>query len=154
MSAYLMVNTDAQARFFGWVKEQYDILIHYIFEGGQSEGPVETGHYRLSYLPEGYAEYSVHEQLTGTTIIYKNVNGTSIRFHYTTRIENRNLLVDGEILAESIVSVHGRDAQLYESTDDNTASIIAWKNEEETVLFILTGYLDIEELLKMAESVT
>lgn len=154
VSAYLMVNTDAQARFFGWVKEQYDILIHYIFEGGQSEGPIKPGHYRLSYLPEGYSERSVHVQQTGTTILYKNANGTSIRFHYTLNVDGHHLFVGGEIMSEQIVQINGKDAQFYEPIDTDVAPTIVWKNKEGNILFILSGYMELEELVKMAESVT
>jgi len=61
--------------------------------------------------------------------------------------------VDGENIIEVSVQVHGGDALLYEPTDGETAPMIIWKNEDETVLFYISGYIKSEELIKMAESV-
>ena len=153
LGAGVVVSTDAGARFRGWVKEQYDILVHYVFEGASSEEPMERKDYRLSYLPEGYAESTIREELSGRMLIYKNADDMAIRFHYTTNIENRNLHVDVENLVETTVQIQGKDAQIYEPVDDNAGPIIVWKNEDETVLFYVTGCVSTEELVKMAESV-
>lgn len=152
-SVYLYVDTDAQAQFFGWVKETYESWVHYFFESDDTDIPMQSYEYRPTWLPDGYTENSVRNQSTGVMVIYKNADDDSIRFHYTTSTESRNLFVDGENTIEVPVQVHGRDALLYEPTDDETAPMIIWKNEDETVLFLISGYIELEGLVKMAESV-
>ena len=56
-------------------------------------------------------------------------------------------------LVETTIQILGRNAQLYESTDDNIGSVIVWQNETGTVLFYITGCVSTEELVKMAESI-
>lgn len=153
VSAYLMVNTDAQARFFGWVKEQYEIWVHHFFEGEDTADTTLNIAYRPTWIPEGYTEKTVRSQASGVMIIYKNENDQSVRFHYTTDIKSRNLYINKDCMTELIVQVNGKDAQLYESLDSKIAPTIIWKNEDETVLFILTGHIESEMLVKMAESV-
>lgn len=154
VSAYLMVNTDAQARFFGWVKEQYEIWVHHFFEGEDTADTTLNIAYRPTWIPEGYTEKTVHSEKSGIMVIYKNVDNESIRFHYTTNFKIRHLFVDGEDLKELPIQVNGRDAQLYEPTENETAPIIVWSNEDDTILFYITAYMSAEELVKMAESVT
>lgn len=153
VSVYFSVNTDAQARFFGWVKETYEVWIHHFFEGDNTDTPVQKSEYRPTWLPDGYKESAVHAQPAGMMIIYKNENDESIRFHFTTNLESRNLFIGGEHMTELTVQVNGRDAQIYESADDETAPVIVWRNEDDTVLFAITGYIEPEDLVKMAESV-
>ncbi len=153
LGAGVVVSTDAGARFRGWVKEQYETWTRYIFEGDSSKAPVERKDYQLSWLPEGYEESTVREELAGRMIVYKNEDDLPIRFHYTTNLENRDLLVDSENLAETMIQVCGRDAQLYEPIDDRTAPTIVWMSEDDNVLFIISGYIEAEGLVKMAESV-
>ena len=129
LGAGVVASTDAGARFRGWVKEQYETWIHYVFEGDSSKTPVERKDYRLSWLPEGYEESTVREELTGRTILYENADDMAIRFHYTTNLESRNLLVDSEDLVETTIQILGRNAQLYESTDDNIGSVMVWQKE-------------------------
>lgn len=64
-SVYLYVDTDAQAQFVGWAKENYEILLHHFFEGDSTDAPVQDFEYRPTWLPEDYTEESVRNQLSG-----------------------------------------------------------------------------------------
>ena len=51
-SAVLTFSVEARAAFFGWVREQYENLYVYFFEGGVTvSDPVN---YELGWLPEGW----------------------------------------------------------------------------------------------------
>ena len=153
VSAYLMVNTDAQARFFGWVKEQYEIWVHHFFEGEDTADTTLNIAYRPTWIPEGYTEETVLNQKSGVMIIYMNENDELLRFHYTTDFKSRNLYIKKDCMTESKIQVNGREAQLYLPNNNETAPIIIWKNEDQTVLFYITAYMNTEKLVKMAESV-
>lgn len=153
VGTYVVAATDVGAQFRGWVKEQYETWVHHFFEGDNTEAPTQDFEYRPTWLPEGYQEYSLHTQPSGVMIIYKNDDGMSIRFHYTTNAESRNLYVDGDDLVEFPVQVNDRDAKIYESPDDETAPNIIWMSDDDSVLFIISGYVGHDELVKIAESV-
>lgn len=153
LGAGVVASTDAGARFRGWVKEQYETWIHYVFEGDSSKTPVERKDYRLSWLPEGFWEADVYEQPTGTTVIYKNADDISIRFRYGEDIENGELFINEENMRVSKTNINKVNAQIYWPTNGQLAPFIVWTNSENNIVFIITGDVTDNDLIKMAESV-
>lgn len=54
-SAWLAVDTEARASFFGWVKEVYEELFIYHFEDGRTSNEGKNNYY-LTWIPEGYTQ--------------------------------------------------------------------------------------------------
>ena len=73
-SAWLAVDTEARASFFGWVKEVYEELFIYHFEDGRTSNEGKNNYY-LTWIPEGYTQ--ILEDSVGNTssVIYMNDEG-------------------------------------------------------------------------------
>lgn len=155
LSGYVIFTTEAGAEFRGWLKEQCDTLVHYFFEGEPSSEIIPKDmEYRPFWLPDGYKEYAVHENETGIMVIYKNELGISIRFRYSWDFENRRIFINEEEMISHPVKVNEISATMYEPMDDSQYPAIIWNNKENTSIFLITGDLTEDELVKIAESVS
>ena len=68
-SAWLAVDTEARAAFFGWVKEHYEMFFVYRF-AGKSEEVTEPIQYQLELIPDGYSEKMTIDENGSVTVIY------------------------------------------------------------------------------------
>lgn len=155
LSGYVVFATEAGAEFRGWVKEQCDILVRYLFEGEPiSEAVPENVGYRLAWLPEGYEERAVHEMRTGTAVTYDGQAGDTIYFWYQRASENQTLFFEPESY-ENVrsVPVGTRTGELYESADPEISTILIWSDNGTDMVYSISAYLNESELVKMAESV-
>ena len=80
-SAWLAVDTNARAAFFGWVKEIYETYVVFRHDGITDTVP-ESADYRPTWLPNGYSEFRVNTSETRTVVIYDNEAGEMIRFSF------------------------------------------------------------------------
>lgn len=99
-SAWLAVDTEARASFFGWVKEVYEELFIYHFEDGRTSNEGKNNYY-LTWIPEGYTQ--ILEDSVGNTssVIYMNDEGEILKFYYASppdetfwQIESTNTAVE------------------------------------------------------------
>lgn len=154
LSTYVVTATDVGAQFTGWVKEQYETLIHYFFEGEPSSEVVpENVDYRLSWLPEGYEEREMRKMRTDTVVTYDGIGDDTIYFRYNSISENRSFFFEPDDLKMKPVPIGTQTGELYESDDPEISSIIVWTNDEETMVFSISAYRSEEDLVKMAENV-
>jgi len=143
---WLTVDTEARAEIFGWIKEQYETVFHYHFEGGASG---EAQEYELGWVPDGYAFKARMEEVDGCTLIYGS--GLTFSFNYGNNTQDVFLFNEGEI--EILPSeVNGAHAEFYFSPDSSERNAFIWFDENQT-MFTILGYCDEDEMIKMAESV-
>lgn len=155
LGTYVVAATDAGAQFRGWIREQYESLVHYFYEGEPStEAAPEGVGYRLSWLPEGYTERAVHEMRTRTSVTYDGQDGNTIYFWYQSGSENRNLFFEPESYDDMrYVHIGTKIGELYESEDPEISPILLWDNEEDSIVCSISAFLSENELVKMAENV-
>jgi len=146
---WLTVDTDARAEIFGWVKEQYETVYHFHFEGGASG---ETQEYELGWVPDGCVFEARMEEVDGYTMIY--IYGDSyLYFSFVSGVRNQDVFIFSEGYVEVIQSeVNGTPAEFYFSPDGSESNAFVWVNDNQTMFSIL-GYFDEADMVKMAESV-
>jgi len=146
---WLTVDTEARAEIFGWIKEQYETVFHYHFEGGASG---ETQEYELGWVPDGCVfEAKLDDEDNGYSIIYIHEDAYLIfGFNYG-QAQDIFLLSQGGL--EVVPSeVNGKYADFYFSPDGSESNALVWVDDNQT-MFSLTGYFDEADMVKMAESV-
>lgn len=145
------MTVDAQARevVFGWVSET--LLHHQLFRNeGQSE-PTDT-RYHLKEIPEGYSLCRT-EDMSGAHIdYYADADGNGFRFEYFSG-NTGDVFLQTEGAAPENVFVDGRHAEFYYD-DVGGFHTLAWHDEEDRVLFLLTGRFDKETLIHYAETIS
>jgi len=146
---WLTVDTEARAEIFGWIKEQYETVFHYHFEGGAA---VETQEYELGWVPDGYAFGARMEEVDGCTLIYTQ-GDDYFYFSFAFGVRTQDIFILGNENLEVLRSeVNGAPADFYFSPDGSESSALVWVDDNQT-MFSLTGYFDEAEMIKMAENV-
>lgn len=151
---FLSVNEEAQATFYGWLREHVTGGQMYTYQGEPVE---ESGvvRYQLT-VPEGY---QLEDAIEGNGFFeyrYVNEEGALLQFSYVYELEEgmRASFVDESKMKLQQATVRGNAADLYISIQEGGNNSLIWTEKSTGVLMDLTGPLDKETLLALAETVT
>ena len=150
-SSFIGVNAEARAAFVGWIKELTDDYLIYRYEGTPVPD-AEPMVYRPTWIPEGYSEFFVNEKTNSKTVAYSNEAGEMIKFRYIHNPGETDWFISAENTVKESTTVNGYKADLFISTDPDTAGGVIW-SDENNCAFMLSGFLTVDDLLKMAESI-
>lgn len=146
---WLTVDAQARETVIGWVSET--LLHHQFFRNeGQSE-PTNT-RYHLTEIPEGYSLWRAEDTPDAHIDYYVDKDGNSFRFRYYSG-NAINVFLQTEGATPENVFVDGRHAEFYYD-DMGGFHTLAWHDENDRVLFLLTGRFDKETLIHYAETVS
>ena len=158
--AFLTVNAEAREIVFGWVSQQLENTRHYFFveesAGEVSQEPSQEIDYELPNVPEEYRLEDTDKGATYTSILYVNEEGNYLSFGYLTKeteTATSNIVFGTEGFEKTTVLVHSAPADYYFDDTGEHSNLIVWKDEENEVLLYITGYLDKDGLIALAESV-
>ena len=143
-SAILTFSVEARAAFFGWVREQYETIYAYFFEGDIEN--TDPARYELGVLPDGYTFAALYEIQGGEAYVYTSQNGSIVDFIYSTDPEGFHLIDD-------TVTVNGMTGDLYITHDEATANMLVWTDSTKGLFFSVSAPISGDELLKLAEGV-
>lgn len=151
LSSVMIFSTDARAAIIGWIKEQYDTFYHYFF-------PVEAkisekAEYTLGLVPDSYYLLDSFETEAGTKIVYINDQSQILQFSYSYGNTTNSAYVDGENYEYHQTELGNDTADLYLSTSENISSGIIWIDSQNNTLFWISGILEKEDLILIAENV-
>lgn len=150
-SVVIAVNAEARAAFAGWVKEIYETYFVYRFEGSSNVNE-ELVDYRPTLIPNGYTE--LYSDTTEDTIIvvYANEEGEMLKFSYSHDPDNTTWFVGADSLTVQPITINGISGEAITSTEQDAAAAVMWITTENTA-FSISGFLSMEDLIEMAESV-
>ena len=150
-SMILTFSVEARAAFFGWVREQYETIYAYFFEGDiENTNPAR---YELGVLPDGYTFAAIYEIQGGEAYVYTSQNGSIVDFIYSTDPEGFHLLADAAECEHHTVTVNGMTGDLYITHDEATANMLVWTDSTKGLFFSVSAPISGDELLKLAEGV-
>lgn len=149
--AWLTVDAEARATFFGWIKGIYETYFVYHFEGN-ADYSESTVAYRPTWLPEGYTEFHTSETESTTAALYQNEEGFILTFRYTHSQNETDWFIDAEHAVIKKTSVNGCPAEILLTDNITTANAIAWTDEQDSAFYV-SGFLSESELIKIAENV-
>ena len=150
-SAWLTVDAEARAAFFGWVKEIYETYFVYRFEGNADYSESSVA-YRPTWLPEGYTEFYVDDIDATTVVSYQNTDGLLLTFRYTHNPNETDWFIDATHAVIKETTVNGYPAEILLADNITTASVIAWTDEQDSAFYV-SGFLSESELIKIAENI-
>ena len=150
-SAWLTVDAEARAAFFGWVKEIYETYFVYRFEGNSDYSESSVA-YRPTWLPEGYTEFYVDDIDATTVVSYQNADGLLLTFRYTHNPNETDWFIDATHAVIKETTVNGYPAEILLADNITTASVIAWTDEQDSAFYV-SGFLSESELIKIAENI-
>ena len=127
-----------------------DVSADFLFHGGDA-AETDLSCWRPTWLPEGYEEVEVWAPGGIYKITYENAEGQSL----TLRCISPNtsaVSMDNEHSDYSEITINGSKAYLLVSNAEGWQSSLIWTNEENSVMFILRGYISAEDLIHVGES--
>lgn len=148
---WISVSAEARAAFFGWVKGVYETYFTYHFEGESINDPKTE--YRPAWVPEGYTETFCDDEENTVFVVYSNDLGQVVSFNYVSNPNDTTWFIDQNNTITEQVSINGNEGTLFLATDsDENTNVIVWSTTDNTA-FLISGFLDEAELIRMAESV-
>lgn len=150
---FFRVNAEAREIFLGWVSRLEEGAQHYFFSGEPTANdPVP---YILPEVPEGYQEVSRNTTYSDFCVTYANAAGQIFEFGYIQNAEESpdDIFFIAENAEKQSASIHGMPADLYIEKNEDVANLIVWWDEETSMLFYISAYLDETDLISLAESV-
>ena len=150
-SAWLAVDTEARASFFGWVKEVYEELFIYHFEDGRTSNEGKNNYY-LTWIPEGYTQISEDSVGNTSSVIYMNDEGEILKFYYASPPDETFWQIESTNTAVEKVTVDGCTADILISDDAAIGNTIVWMTADNAGFFI-SGFFTAEDLIRLAEGV-
>lgn len=151
----MAISPTVRASVFGWIREQYESLIHYYFNDSVSsvEGPTT---YYISNLPPQYTELTsfFNEELGEYTGVYSDDEGNVLYFMYSLipEITNYYLGSEEDYIVEHVYISTNR-ADFYQSKDHSQSNGIIWCDSETNTVFYLSARLNKEEIIALAEGI-
>ena len=151
LSTWLAVDTEARETVAGWIKEVYEVFFVYRFSGGPNPD-ISPKDYQLTWIPEGYSEFSTYE-ISGTIfIVYANETGEMLKFRYAHNPEQIDWFLDVPNTEKTNVMIKGCQADLFISNNSDTSNGVFWITFDDTAFFV-SAFLPETDLVKIAESV-
>ena len=138
-SVWLVVDVDARAAFVGWVKEAYESMFAYHFEGKKQSS--ELSQYRLGYVPEGYSVFYENNETESVFIMYKNEANELLKFRYTSNPDETDWMIVSTDLTKEPVVVNGFPGELLISHNPETAGGIFWTDNDNTAFYISAFFI-------------
>lgn len=148
---WLAVDVEARAAFVGWVKGVYESFFVYRYEG-QNETKPESAQYQPNWIPDGYQEVFSDFSDGEGGIVYSNDSGQFLQFGYISNPNNSNHFIATEDTVHYATTVRGYHADFFASTSPAVSSSIAWTDENECAFYV-SGFLEKDELIKIAENI-
>ncbi len=150
---WLAVDAEARSKAFGWVKEMAgDWIVFHYESNGEAQNISNKKNYIPIWIPEGYTEYSVDLETEIAVIVYVNKNGNMLKFEYAQKPEHAHWMINYSQTEQIPSFVNGNPAEVLVSLVPEHSNAIIWKDQDGTGFYI-SGYLSVENLIKMAESV-
>ena len=147
----LAVSPAARAAFAVWIRETYESFFVYSFTDN-SQGSALNAEYYISELPEGYAEVMASLENNLGLSVYANEDACLINFVYDNG-DGSAFFVKKENCIVKPITVAGHPGEIYLDQGPDEHNGIIWFDEENHIMFTITGFLTEEELLALAESV-
>jgi len=150
---WLSADIDARAAVFGWIKEQYENIVHYHFKG-DVESTAEPS-YELGWVPEGYHFDHRSDRANSTTVVYTNESANILTLFYTTGIDYHDVdfYLFGTVEVTNTVTIGDSTADLYIDAMEDASNAIVWEDQENNRLFAITVHEKEAILLKLAKNV-
>lgn len=104
-----------------------------------------------SYIPEGYKLRQAFYGDYNVDLIYENIDNMDIRYGYGTK-DGTEISINNERIDFSEITINGITFYVYEAMIDNDYSNVIWYNSN--YVFMLKSQLSVEEIVKIAESVS
>ena len=147
--AVLTFSTNARAAFRNWFREITATGARYHFLNEPDDDFRE--YYKIKDIPEGYELLNIIHGQAAHLLTYGRNNEVMLSFSYTPMDASCIFVAIGDHSKEC--TVNGHPAEFYYDDKEGASSMLVWRDEETNVIFQLDGFLTMDEMISLAESV-
>ena len=152
-ASWLTADAKARGAFFAWVRQQYENVVEYRFEGPAPDDEM-TINFAPTWLPDGYEETKVQSAGGISSRTYSNNEGQVIYFIYSPGADATSLFLVSDNMTAEKVTVGTQEADFYRDADPQNANVLVWYSESGDILLCLSASLPRSDMVKIAESIT
>ena len=153
LTAWLSIDTNAQAAFFEWIRETFENSVVYRYFGEKE--PDVLPEYELGWLPDGFEEVLNERDDMSCIMYYINAEtGDGIGFEYRYLDEGSIALVysEDELLYEDVYFKESI-AKFYPSENKSDASVLLWIDDKKDIVFFINSNLEKSVIISIAEHI-
>ena len=150
-SIYLAIDTEARAAFLGWIKDVYEHSI--VYRIMPSSAAKALPQYELTWLPDGFGEPDVYENVFMYSALYSNPKtGKVLIFDYYLLSEE----TQSEIITMQTpehLQINSMDAEYYAASGESASNNLIWIDAHAGVLCSINSSLSREDIIHIAENI-
>ena len=147
--AILTFSTDARAAFHSWLLEITDTGALYHFFNEPEEKAME--HYRIADISQSYELLQIEYGNSLHSLIYGHNDEVLLTFSYSSMKKGDISRVISDHIEKC--TVNGQPAEFYYDDKEGASSALIWQDEATGMLFKLDGFMTMEAMTRLAESV-
>ena len=149
---FLAFNPEARADFLNWVRTTYENSILYeFFQGAKKEEATLPG-IEFTWLPGEYEIQEIYND--GHSMTFMLTSSNDSMFLKCWIVENMDHFeVFSEDYSQIDCLINNRNATFYKAKDADTDNVIVWTREDNSAMYYLSSRHDMEEMVKVAESI-
>lgn len=166
---FLTFNSKVRATVIDWIEERFNEFYHYFFVGedsithpelnithnvGDSSDMSGEKAYYLGWVPDGYVLMDSFETPGGETYIYVNSSTQILQFAYLYGDSTSSVFTGKGEYEQKYISDGSLQAEILLSVDKSDSNVISWKSADGNVLFNIIAFVEEQDLVKMARSLS
>ena len=142
----------ARATVVRWVMEWYENTVNFIYAGEQNTEALPQ--YEIAELPDGFEEIDRKITPEFVEVTYEDTQRDIIRFSYVFMHQGTLTGFDIEDSDASEIQVNSQKGVYFEAHTPENLNTLTWIDTNQNLQFIIDGFRQCDELLRMAESVS
>lgn len=152
LSTWLTVDVEARERVFQWLKETYENLIVYRFDGGQTEEAFPT--YEPLWIPDGFTIQQSNYNTGHTCDIYMNENSGEIFLIECSFMDNAamSMTVNNPSAKPAQYDINGIPGDFYDADENSTNRSLIWVDVGRAMVFDIQGNISEQDMVHIARS--
>lgn len=153
-SALLALSPKTRASLAQWIREIYQNRIIYHYTGDQIDTPISGC--EIGWVPEGYSKPEIYQDESMFSAVYFSEQRSDLIIQYSYMFDGTALDIsfdDAADVKEEPVSVNGLPGTLYLCLDGSESSTLVWHDNEKRIQYMIDGFLEQSEFLRIAESI-
>lgn len=149
----MAVNPSARAAVMDWIREIYASYYSHNYYASSDDAEIADITCEIGYIPETYTEVSYNETKYNVTRYFENEFKQRLYFSYSKQPESVEYFYELADYSIEVININGMHGEYLCSVQPQNRNIIQWINTDSNILLTVSGSIEKEELIQIAESI-
>lgn len=153
LTMWLAVDAEARERVFRWMKEVYQNMIVYTFEGDEIEE--ELAGYEPSWIPEGFTLEESNQAAGQNCDIYVKQDTGDVFLIECTLMNHAAMSITVSEPEDAVLyDINGMTGEFYRADETTANQSLIWFDERTNMVFTVQGSISEQDIVHIARSLT